>query len=265
MITARRTPGIRTAVSIILVLLGVVIFFESLAQESKSNMQTEYTQEVIRLLNVEREEAGLNPLTYDITMQAMADHRAEEASRKFSHTRPDGSSWKTIFSDYQMQSNYRGENLAFGQKSPSKVMKAWMASKGHKANILNARFTNIAVGLYVKNGVLYWSQMFMEAADPNETFMPVPTADPSLPTPEPVATMAPQPTLTVELPKGAMFGWVDGVNLNLRASPTSKSEVLEILPADTQLIVIKIDGKWAEVELMTGQKGYVNAPFLRYQ
>lgn len=40
-------------------------------------------------------------------------------------------------------------------------MKAWMNSEGHRANILNARFTKIGVGYYQNaRGTNYWTQLF---------------------------------------------------------------------------------------------------------
>ena len=55
-----------------------------------------------------------------------------------------------------------GENIAYGQKTPSEVMNAWMNSSGHRANILNANFTEIGVGMVKKaDGTPYWVQMFI--------------------------------------------------------------------------------------------------------
>ena len=52
-----------------------------------------------------------------------------------------------------------GENIARGQKTPEAVVNAWMNSSGHRANILNASYTEIGVG-YVAEGN-YWTQMFI--------------------------------------------------------------------------------------------------------
>lgn len=41
-------------------------------------------------------------------------------------------------------------------------MKGWMNSSGHRANILNAKYTKIGVGYYVgANGRQYWTQLFI--------------------------------------------------------------------------------------------------------
>ena len=49
-----------------------------------------------------------------------------------------------------------GENIAGGFRTPEDVVNAWMNSSGHRANILNANFTHLTVG--VSN--TYWVQMF---------------------------------------------------------------------------------------------------------
>ncbi len=54
-----------------------------------------------------------------------------------------------------------GENIAMGQRTPQEVMNAWMNSKGHRENILNASFDTIGVGYYEENGVYYWVQLFI--------------------------------------------------------------------------------------------------------
>ncbi|NLF80273.1 MAG: hypothetical protein GX572_03675, partial [Clostridia bacterium] len=54
-----------------------------------------------------------------------------------------------------------GENLAYGYKTPAEVVKAWLKSPGHKANILNARYTMLGIGYFQKsNGKIYCSQLF---------------------------------------------------------------------------------------------------------
>lgn len=55
-----------------------------------------------------------------------------------------------------------GENIAAGQRTPDEVMQAWMNSSGHRANILNAKYTELGVGYY-KGGSygVYWVQEFI--------------------------------------------------------------------------------------------------------
>ncbi len=105
--------------------------------------------EVVRLVNAERVANGLNPLPYYYEGQQMANIRAEECSRLFSHTRPDG---RICFSvqedlDVPIEKYFCGENIALGHRSATEVFNGWMNSEGHRDNMLNKRYTGIAIGL----------------------------------------------------------------------------------------------------------------------
>ncbi len=120
-----------------------------------------YAEQVVQLVNKEREKAGLSTLTMDADITAAANVRAKEIVQKFSHTRPDGSNFGTVLKEQGVSFKGSGENIAWGQKSPEQVMNAWMNSDGHRANILNKNFKNIGVGYYQnEKGVNYWVQLF---------------------------------------------------------------------------------------------------------
>ena len=130
--------------------------------ESK-NTYNDYINEVIQLVNMQRQKVGLNPLEYDEDLTYAATRRSVENAyyNNFSHTRPNGTSCLTIFKEYNRQ-NYRraGENIAMRQKSPLEVVQDWMESPGHKKNILG-NYTKIGVGVAIDgNGQLYWTQLF---------------------------------------------------------------------------------------------------------
>lgn len=108
------------------------------------------------IINEYREDNGLETLDWDVNLQSVSDVRAKEASRNFSHTRPDGSNWNTVNSQIQ-----GGENLAFGFNSADAVVDAWMDSPSHRDNILYDDFTKVAISIYEDScGVLYWAQEF---------------------------------------------------------------------------------------------------------
>ena len=91
-----------------------------------------------------------------------AQVRAKEIERSFSHTRPDGSSFNSALTEAGVNFSGAGENIAYGQNSPEKVMEGWMNSSGHRANILNSSYTSIGVGHYQNaSGVNYWTQLFI--------------------------------------------------------------------------------------------------------
>src|SRR5688500_16936545 len=53
------------------------------------------------------------------------------------------------------------KNIAAGQRTPEAVVQAWMESPGHRANILNSRYTEIGVGLATGGRMgMYWAQSF---------------------------------------------------------------------------------------------------------
>lgn len=123
--------------------------------------QHAFIKEIVDLENAERAKEGLAPLTIDTKVQAAAQVRAKECEQKFSHTRPNGSSFATALKEQNVSYRSAGENIAWGQRTPEQVMNAWMNSSGHRANIMNPNFTTIGVGYYQNaNGTNYWCQLF---------------------------------------------------------------------------------------------------------
>jgi len=129
---------------------------------STNSSQSSYASEVLRLVNVERAKAGLPALTTNSTLTSAANKRAEEIKQYFSHTRPNGSSAFTVLGEYGISYRTAGENIAYGQKTPQEVVDGWMNSPGHRANILNANFGKIGIGVYQSGGVYYWTQLFTD-------------------------------------------------------------------------------------------------------
>ncbi|MEV6108823.1 CAP domain-containing protein [Streptomyces sp. NPDC051940] len=117
--------------------------------------------EVLKLVNQERSKAGCQPLTADTALAKLAgDFSADMAQRDFfDHTDPDGDDpWERA--EAAGISNLGGENIARGQNDAQAVMDAWMASEGHRANILNCDFKTLGVGVYLADGGPWWTQDF---------------------------------------------------------------------------------------------------------
>ena len=131
------------------------------SNNSNNSKSSSMTDEVIELVNKERQKAGKSALISDDTLNEIAQMRAEEITKKFSHTRPDGTSCFTAFEDAGIVNVYSAENIAAGQKNANEVMKSWMNSSGHKKNILNSDYTKIGVGCVKSGGKYYWVQVFM--------------------------------------------------------------------------------------------------------
>lgn len=129
------------------------------AATTAAQVQNSYADEVIRLVNAERAKQGLPALTSDPTLTRLANVRAQEIAKKFSHTRPDGTSPFDMLEAEGLQYRNAAENIAMGQRSPEEVMNSWMNSSGHKNNILSNKNTLIGVG-YIE-GLNTWVQLFM--------------------------------------------------------------------------------------------------------
>lgn len=124
----------------------------------------QWKHEVLELVNKEREKEGLAALSWGTTCEGAAQVRAGEIVTSYSHTRPDGSEWKTVC-PIPSTGGYAGENLAGGisSVSPATVVRAWMNSPEHKANILSPNFTKLSVGFVFdpdSKYKTYWSQFF---------------------------------------------------------------------------------------------------------
>jgi hypothetical protein len=95
-------------------------------------------------------------------LNAAAQQRAVEIEAKFSHDRPDGSAWLTVFSEFDVSYTRAGENIAWGHGTPASVVIGWMGSLGHRANILDPDFNRLGVGVHVDAaGRLCWVQLFI--------------------------------------------------------------------------------------------------------
>lgn len=117
------------------------------------------TDEVLTLVNQNRSANGCRPLTEDARLTKAAEGHSDDMATQgyFDHTTPSG----VTFDQRERDAGYPrpgGENIAQGQTSAHQVMTDWMNSEGHRANILNCRFTAIGIGLDT-NG-WYWTQDF---------------------------------------------------------------------------------------------------------
>ena len=145
-------------------------------EESIRNLGVyELSYRIAEEINQVREEHGLEPLVIDDELMDDAMERAEEAAERYSetgrlsHLRPDGSRAGTIVE----QANYGvGENLylkAISTDSDISVakeyVKGWMASSGHRRNILKEGYTETGVGSCVTDDGIIVSQLFVVGTD----------------------------------------------------------------------------------------------------
>jgi uncharacterized protein YkwD len=112
---------------------------------------------VLCLVNRERAHNGESPLLPDARLQQSAQAHTDSMSLEdyFEHVGPHGetplSRMRATGYIYSSQLGYEvGENIGWGtlwDGSPAAIVAAWMASPGHRANILDARFRDTGVGV----------------------------------------------------------------------------------------------------------------------
>ena len=86
-------------------------------------------------------------------------------SALFSHQRPDGTSWSMVLKQNNVSYTSAAENIAAGQNTPEAVVKEWMNSPSHRANIMNSKYNKIGVSCYVDQNApyrYYWEQLFIK-------------------------------------------------------------------------------------------------------
>lgn len=103
-------------------------------------------KEIIHFTNIERSRRGLPPLKVDQTLLTSARSHAV---------------WMTNRRSLQHSHKPVAENIALGQRTAREVVRDWMHSPGHRANILNRGHGRIGVAAFVaRDGRIYWCQQF---------------------------------------------------------------------------------------------------------
>ncbi len=118
---------------------------------------------IIDLTNMERATvANLPPLKENVLLDAAAEMKLNDMfnNQYFAHISPSG----VGPGDLALKAGYNyvveGENLAEGDfTSATNLLNAWMASPGHRANILNVRYINI--GVAVRQGMYQGQEVWM--------------------------------------------------------------------------------------------------------
>lgn len=114
------------------------------------------THATLCLLNAERRARGLRPLRLDRKLNRAARGHANDmvAKRYFAHESKSGATFATRIKRSGWTKSRRsytmGENIAWGGGSlatPREIVRGWMGSAGHKANILDRGFRYIGIGI----------------------------------------------------------------------------------------------------------------------
>lgn len=146
----RRTAGVMTT--------GVTDVYYFLTRQQKPG--TEFANflannmvsglDILNITNNERVALSLKPYTSNMLLDRIASLRADDlfANQYFEHESPDGKSAPELAPVVGYKYLYIGENLAMGDfYTDAEIVNAWMDSPGHKANILNDKYTELGVAI----------------------------------------------------------------------------------------------------------------------
>ncbi len=106
-------------------------------------------QELVARTNMDRARAGLPPLLLSPELTSVAHQHACDMhqQRYFSHTDRRGAGAPQRVHEAGIRSCWTGENIAMGQSSVAQVHRNWMASPGHRDNILRQDYAFIGIGI----------------------------------------------------------------------------------------------------------------------
>lgn len=106
-------------------------------------------QRLLAETNSARADNGAGELRLNSKLYAAAQAKADDmATRNYwSHYTPDGQAPWVFVTAQNYEYQKLGENLATGFLDESGTIKGWMASKGHRANLIDPLFTEVGFGV----------------------------------------------------------------------------------------------------------------------
>jgi len=125
-------------------------------------VQASAEQKILELMNAKRTEAGLEPLTLDNTLVQVARYKSNNMIQNnfFDHTNPDGTKWTNWLQTIGYKYTTTGENIAYNTSDPVELFNQWWNSPGHRANMMNASYTKVGIGVIYGNSKYMGTQEF---------------------------------------------------------------------------------------------------------
>ncbi len=124
--------------------------------------------QVAALVNAQRVRAGCRPVAVDARLNRAALRHSRDMGLRgyFDHVSPEGRSVGDRVTAEGYAWSAVGENVAAGPESAAEAMRGWMASPGHRANVLDCAFTHMGLGVegVDTSGGPHWTQVFAAPA-----------------------------------------------------------------------------------------------------
>lgn len=130
------------------------------------NAQTLEERKLVELTNQARAEAGLKPVEWDAALATAAHTHAVLMAQQgeLLHRYPGEADLTERAANVGAHFSVIAENIAMGY-SPGQIHDAWMQSKAHHDNLMNANIDHIGVALVPAHGKLYAVADFSRAVE----------------------------------------------------------------------------------------------------
>ena len=245
-----------------IVVLGAGAFtLEKIIVKNQDYLAAVISSVLVDLTNTDRQNNGLGGLKVNPILQRAAQMKADDMAAKgyFAHTSPDNITPWHWFKEAGYDFTYAGENLAVRFSDSVDVENAWMNSPGHRANILNSKFSEIGIataqGLYEGQSVVFVVQEFGNPAVPQKkvatvapkvvvTTTPVPKVQPPEVAGTSIEQVTPQPKVILE----------DKNFIAVKSEPATSSPLAASASTDASISLVQ--------KLITSPRTLVNTIYL---
>jgi len=127
-----------------------------------------FESDILAGINAQRTAAGMAPLQLDSNLAMVARERSNDMAQNgyFAHVSPTGDTAFSLMDRYGIPYAWAGENLARNNypddESVAVALRDWMASQGHRDNILGPHYQTVGVGAAVDGaGMKYFTIVFV--------------------------------------------------------------------------------------------------------
>ena len=155
-----------------LLLLLAILSLQCSKSQDSDNVSLK-TNKMLTLINQQRQKGcncgntyykAVPPLKWNATLEKVAKAHSDDMHHRntMTHYGKDGKDPGVRLNKAGYNWSTWAENVAMGQQNEEEVMKSWLKSPGHCANIMNPDVTEVGVA---RSGA-YWTQLFAAPSKP---------------------------------------------------------------------------------------------------
>ncbi|WP_315190918.1 CAP domain-containing protein [Capnocytophaga sputigena] len=155
-----------------LLLLLAILSLQCSKSQDSDNVSLK-TNKMLTLINQQRQKGcncgntyykAVPPLKWNTTLEKVAKAHSDDMRRRntMTHYGKDAKDPGDRLSKAGYKWSTWAENVAMGQQNEEEVMKSWLKSPGHCANIMNPDVTEVGVA----RSDTYWTQLFATPSKP---------------------------------------------------------------------------------------------------